>query len=74
MAYAQFRTQADQLVRALEGRGRPFLQSSRAEISVSQLEDSVTKDVFFRLADLPNLLSLAGDGPLSLARARTAVS
>ena len=71
MAYAQFKSQAEQLVKALEARGGPFQQLSKAAISVSQLESNpVTKDIFFRLADLPNLLNLAGDGPLSLAHAR----
>ena len=71
MAYAQFRSQGDQLVKALEARGHLFQRSAKAEIPISQLEGNpVTKDIFFRLADLPNLLNLAGDGPLSLAHAR----
>ena len=70
-AFAQFCRQAEQLVQALEARGGPFAQSSCAEISVSQLEDPLTTKAFRDLTDLPFILRVAGEAPLSLAEART---
>lgn len=63
-----FQSQAAQLVSALEVRGRQYLPSSKAEISVSELE--AHQDAFYRLTRLPNQLNLTGNEPLSLAEAR----
>ena len=45
-----------------------FLQSSKAQISVSQLDDPLTKEIFYRFVDL--LPCLAREEALSLAEAR----
>ena len=66
---SDFYKQAKQFDKALEARGPPFLHSSKAEISVSQLDDPLTKEVFSRFADL--LPCLAGEEALSLAEARS---
>ena len=61
----------DQLVRALEARGRLCMRSSTAEISVSQFESLLTDDDVLCLFDeLLGPLSKAEEGPLSLAKAR----
>ena len=62
----------DQLVRALEARGRQFQCSSTAEISVSQFESLMTDEDVLRLFDkLLGPLSKAEGGPLRLAEARS---
>ena len=71
MDCAKFRRRAVQLGRALEARGRPFAQSSQAEISISQLEDPLTTEAFSSLIELPFQLRVAKDAPLSLTEART---
>ena len=68
---AQFRRQAEQLVHALEACGPSFAQSSRAEISISQLEDPQTTEALRSLTALPYQLAVDRDAPLSLAEART---
>ena len=70
MAGEQFSSQAEQLVSALEARGRSFERLSQAEITLSQLQHPLTRDAIYRLTDLPDLLHLAGEEPLSLAEAR----
>ena len=70
MATAQFQIQGQELVRALEARGRHFLPASKARIPLSELEDPVTGDILFRLTDLPSRLHLAGDERLQLTEAR----
>ena len=70
MAFAQFQSQVVELISALEARGRHFSQSSKAEISISELE--AHRDAFYQLTLLPMHLHLThGDEPLSLADART---
>ena len=63
-----FHKQAIAFVRALEARGPPFLRSSRAQISVSQIDDPLTR---YALCDFSELMPcLAGEEALSLAEAR----
>ena len=72
MARAQLRRQAAQLIKALEAHGHPFLQSSKADISVSQLEEPSVLSVLHRLTALPHQLGLIREEPsLSLTKART---
>ena len=70
MAFASFRRQVEQLVRALEARGRPFSWSSQAAVTVSLLTNPLTLEAFKSLTDLPSELRLAGEEPLSLTQAR----
>ena len=70
MAFAQFQRQAQQLITALEARGRHFLLGSEAKITVSQLEQEGTSDILYRLVLLPKRLRLIGEQHLELAEAR----
>ena len=71
MATPQLIRQAAHFAKALEARGSPFLQSSTAAISVSQLEQPLTSRIFLHLTtELSNLLRAAAEEPLSLAEAR----
>ena len=72
MARAQLRRQAAQLIKALEAHGHPFLQSSKADISVSQLEEPSVLNVLHRLMALPDQLGLTREElSLSLTEAQT---
>ena len=71
MACAKFHSRAAQLVTSLEARGRQFLQSSTADIPVSQLEDPLTADTFYCLAVLPTWLGLNKNKRFTLAEARS---
>ena len=62
---------AAQLLRALEACGPPFLQSSTAAISVSQLEAYATRRAFLNLTtEMSHPLRAADAEPLSLTEAR----
>ena len=67
----QFRTKAAQLVSALEARWRVFERSSKAEITVSQLKEA--HDALRHLFELPDVLQLGGEEPLSLTEAHALV-
>ena len=69
MASQAFRSQGEQLVKDLEACGRPFLKASKAEISVSELEDDPVWEILNDLTALPTQLHLAGDKRLSFADA-----
>ena len=57
---------------ALAQCGSPFLQSSRASVSVRQLEYAFTaREAIFRVTDLSKLLDSARAEPLSLTEAQT---
>ena len=69
MAYTQFQSQVVEVISALEARGHQYSQSSKAEISISELE--AHQDAFYRLTRLPHQLHLTcEDETLSLAEAR----
>ena len=71
MARQQLRREAAKLIKVLEARGHPFLQSSKADISVSELEEPSILNALQRLTALPYLLGFMGEGrSLSLTEAQ----
>lgn len=74
-ACARFSREVSQLVEALAQCGSQFLPSSRAGISIRELEYAFTaREAVFRVTDLAKLLDSARAEPLSLTEARTLLS
>ena len=72
MACERFSREVSQFVEALAQCGSPFLQLSKAEISISQFEHAfAARESIFHVTGLAGLLESARAQPLSLTEART---